>query len=124
MDQKDTGHLSFLENYEKKTQQYVIPKEEEEPSTITAQQVASTLPAEIERIRETLLEASSGLLYVSEAEQPYEFIFIPNEEITELPNDCTQFKSLIKEQGSNLMITEEVLSSPESNLVFEFQNFF
>ena len=127
MDQKDSEYLSFVENYEKQTKQYVNPREEEEPSTITVQQ---TFSAEIQRIRETLLETSSSLLYISESEQPYEFIFIPNEEITELPNHSAEFKSLIKKSnvGNSIMLAEEELSSVEEgkerNRVLDFEEFF
>ncbi|GBB90745.1 hypothetical protein RclHR1_01780012 [Rhizophagus clarus] len=123
MDQRNE-YLSFVENYEQRTKQYTKPKEEEEPTTLTVQQDVTTFPAEIQRIRETLLETTKPLLYISESEEPYEFIFIPKEDITELPNDCVRFKSLIKQNGNNLMITEEELSSPESNSVLSFQEFF
>jgi hypothetical protein len=122
MDQSNE-YLSFVENYEQRTKQYSKPREEEEPTTLTVQQDVSTFPAEIQRIRETLLETSKHLLYISEGEEPYEFIFIPKEDITELPDDCTQFKSLIK-QNSNLMIAEEELSSSDDNNVLNFQEFF
>ncbi|RIA90881.1 hypothetical protein C1645_768799 [Glomus cerebriforme] len=114
----NSEYQSFLENYENKTRPYVLPKEEEEP-TMTVQQDVSTFPAEIQRIRETLLEASSHLLYISESEQKYDFVFIPNEDITELPNDCTQFKSLIKQSNDLTLKNDE-----DSNRILEFQEFF
>ncbi|CAB4421023.1 unnamed protein product [Rhizophagus irregularis] len=119
-------YLSFVEDYEQRTKQYVKPREEEqEPSTLTVQQEETTFPAEIQRIKETLLETSKHLLFISEGEEPYEFIFIPKEDITELPEDCTQFKSFIKQQdNNNLMIAEEELSSSESNNALKFQEFF
>ncbi|CAG8533153.1 3721_t:CDS:1 [Funneliformis caledonium] len=126
MDPKDAEYLSFLENYEKKTQPFIQPKEE--PLTITQKQDPTTFPADIQRIRETLLEASSDLLYISEAEEPYEFIFIPNEEMSELPSNCEEFKSLIKKNDvSNIMITEEESSAEEenaSNNILDFGEFF
>ncbi|CAB4421550.1 unnamed protein product [Rhizophagus irregularis] len=101
-------YLSFVEDYEQRTKQYVKPREEEqEPSTLTVQQEETTFPAEIQRIKETLLETSKHLLFISEGEEPYEFIFIPKEDITELPED-----------------SEEELSSSESNNALKFQEFF
>ncbi|CAI2169490.1 1797_t:CDS:1 [Funneliformis geosporum] len=122
MDPKDAEYLSFLEDYEKKTQPFIQPKEV--PLTITQMQDPTTFPADIQRIRETLLEASSQLLYISEAEEPYEFIFIPNEEISELPSNCEEFKSLIKK--SNITLTEEEESAEEGNEnnILDFGEFF
>jgi hypothetical protein len=124
MDPKDVKYLSFLENYDKKTQTYIQPTKEEETNTVMVQQQdVSKFPADIQRIREILLETSSQLYYVSESEQKYEFIFIPNETITELPKNCTEFKSLVKQ--NNLMLTaEEELSGEESDSILRFQEFF
>jgi len=127
MDSKDGVNHSFLDDYEARIRSHILPKEEEE-STVTVQQDPSTFPADVQRIRETLLETSKHLLHISETEESYNFIFIPIEEmkekITELPDDCTQFKSLIKQSNNNLMLKEEEASSPEENRTLEFQEFF
>ncbi|CAG8439568.1 7898_t:CDS:1 [Acaulospora colombiana] len=114
-------HLAFLEHVSQQVER--LEESQLDEKVATSQIDPSTYPPEIQHIRSNLIEASSQLLYVSEGEEPYEFIFIPNEEINSLPDTGSEFASLIQQDNFNIMTEDEKITEHE-NRVLTFQEFF
>ncbi|CAG8630345.1 14674_t:CDS:2 [Dentiscutata erythropus] len=119
---EESEYLAFLQKTAQQAQRLKEIQQQQEYEIITREEDPTTYPSEIQRIREDLLEASAQLLYISESEEPYEFIFIPNDQITSLPTNTTEFVNLIKQCNINIM-TEEEKEIGESR-VMTFQEFF
>ncbi|CAG8433779.1 11361_t:CDS:1 [Diversispora eburnea] len=120
---QDIEYLAFLERISQQAQQLeaqeldlIKTKEEEDPTTY---------PPDVQRIRSDLLEASSQLRYISEGEEPYEFVFIPNDEINCLPETSTEFSNLVQQSNANIMTEDEKGTVKEEEpRVLTFQEFF
>ncbi|CAG8459098.1 4228_t:CDS:1 [Scutellospora calospora] len=119
---EDSEYLAFLQKTAQQAQRLQEIQQQENYEIISRVEDPATYPSEIKRIREELLEASVQLLYISESEEPYEFIFIPNDQITSLPTDNANFANLIKQYNMNIMTEDE--ETIGENHVMVFQEFF
>ncbi|CAG8765393.1 27340_t:CDS:1 [Gigaspora margarita] len=119
---EESEYLAFLQKTAQQAQRLKEIQQQQEYKILSREQDPTTYPSEIQRIREDLLEASAQLLYISEGEEPYEFIFIPNDQITSLPTNSIAFANLVKQCNTNIM-TEEEKEIGESR-VMAFQEFF
>ncbi|CAG8478516.1 12914_t:CDS:1 [Acaulospora morrowiae] len=122
-DLQASEHLAFLRRVSQQAQQLEETQLEEEENGISSSVDSTTYPPEIQHIRSNLIEASSQLLYVSEGEEPYEFVFIPNDQIASLPDKSSEFVSLIRQADFNIMTEDEKMTEHESQ-VQTFQEFF
>ncbi|CAG8753289.1 16182_t:CDS:1 [Cetraspora pellucida] len=118
---EESEYLAFLQKTAQQAQR-LQEIQQQEYEIISHEEDPTTYPPEIQRIREDLLEASAQLLYISESEEPYEFIFIPNDQITSLPTNSVELADLIKQCNIHIMTDEE--KTIGENHLMTFQEFF
>nr|CAG8433116.1 645_t:CDS:1 [Entrophospora candida] len=112
---------SFLE---KVSQNNNAPQDENKQVILGKSLDPNSLPNEIKHIREQLLKASSQLVYISEGEEPYEFVFILAKEVKNLPENSKEFTNLIRAKNIDLLIEDEKSNQHSSDHEIDFQQFF
>ncbi|CAG8683534.1 13733_t:CDS:2 [Racocetra fulgida] len=117
---EESEYLAFLQKTAQQAQR--LQEIQQQEYEIISHDDPTTYPPEIQRIREDILEASAQLLYISESEEPYEFVFIPNDQITSLPTNSVDFANLIKQCNIHIMTEDE--KTIGENRVMTFQEFF
>lgn len=115
----DPEYLAFLERMSQQTQQT-----EPQPQESHLTEDPTSYPPDIQRIRSDLLEACSQLRYISEGEEPYEFVFITNSEINSLPETNAEFADMVRQCNINIMTEEEKEVVEGEHRVLTFQEFF
>ncbi|KAG9299954.1 hypothetical protein G9A89_009682 [Geosiphon pyriformis] len=91
-----------------------------------------SLPPNILYIKNHLLAASKNLVYISESDEPFEFVFFPSAELSQLPETGEEFASLVlgrdlstlRKHRSLMTIEDDVYDDSPRPRVLDFDEFF